>query len=198
MYCSVKKKGYVYKLCRKWHSMEKAQVQKKHRYSVTSFDEMPSYFTPQGCTIAVIQTWLRQFMLLPSGEGNYFLKVQFFFLLILSWLNMVWYSFAWILESFRQQTGHFARALGFRTCIIFKVAASGLMRKTGEVPATHWIAVLLSTSPFQNCKFPSCMLESSVSLLCKLHSRQVSVLRLKCQWAMCKLTTETAAMADYK
>lgn len=74
---------------------------------------MPRYFTPQGCTIAVIQIWLRHFTRLPSGEHNYFLEMQFFFLLILNWLTVVWYSFAWIFDSFRQQTGHFARALGF-------------------------------------------------------------------------------------
>lgn len=160
---------------------------------------MPWYFTPQGCTIAVIQIWLRHFTRLPSGEHNYFLEMQFFFLLIHSWLNVVWYSFAWIFDSFRQQTGHFARALGFfqnmHNFLSSSIRTHEEDWKSSSNPQGYFIfnSPLSSTANF----FFVCW-RLPCTLLCKLHNMQASVFRPKCQWVTCKLTTETAAMGDYK
>lgn len=80
--------------------------------------------------------------------------MQFFFLLILSWLNRFWYILLGYLSHSDNRHGILPQHLAsFRSCIIFKVAASGLTRKTGKVPATHRIAGLLSTAPFQHSNF---------------------------------------------
>lgn len=84
-----------------------------------------------------------------SGEGKYFL------LLILSCLNLVGKLETVLLgylSHLDNRQGMLPEHLAsVRACIIFKVAASGLVRKIGEAPATH-NAVLFPKAPFQHYK----------------------------------------------
>lgn len=98
-----------------------------------------------------------------AGEGKYFLLRCIFFpcLFLADWILFDAVLLGYLSHSDNRQGILPEHLASFRACIIFKVAASGLMRKTGKAPATH-NAVLLSTAPFQHCRFLSCVLEPSV------------------------------------